>query len=45
MIFVRRHLTECSEINAMNIIAGKDVTYAVTKRKPERIQVCWDSNP
>ena len=45
MIFVRRHLTECSEINAMNIIAGKDVTYAVAKRKPERIQVCWDSNP
>ena len=29
----------------MNIIAGEDVTYAVAKRKPEKIQVCQDLNP
>ena len=33
------------EINGKKIIAVNDATYAVAKRKPEKIQACWDSNP
>ena len=31
--------------NAKKIIAVKNSTYAVAKRKPEKIQACWVLNP
>ena len=32
------------EINLRKILTVKVATYAVTKRKPEKIQACRDSN-
>ena len=33
------------EINVKRILAVINATYAVAKRKPEKNQACWDSNP
>ena len=32
------------EINARKVIAVKDASYTVAKRKPEKLQACRDSN-
>lgn len=35
---------QAEEINARKIVAGKDASYTVAKRKPEKLQACRDSN-
>lgn len=35
---------QAEEINARKIVAVKDASYTVAKRKPEKLQACRDSN-
>ena len=35
---------QAEEINARKIVAVKDASYTVAKRKPEKLQACQDSN-